>query len=31
MIAEWDVPVPMDDEVPLRADVFRPRETAATR
>ena len=24
MIAEWDVPVPMDDGVLLRADVFRP-------
>ena len=24
MIAEWDVPVPMDDGLPLRADVFRP-------
>ncbi|HEY7013202.1 MAG TPA: CocE/NonD family hydrolase [Streptosporangiaceae bacterium] len=25
MIVEWDVPVPMDDEVQLRADVFRPQ------
>ncbi len=27
MIAEWDVPVPMDDGVQLRADVFRPDGT----
>ena len=25
MLIEWDVPVPMDDGVILRADVFRPR------
>src|SRR5579884_397630 len=26
MIVEWDVPIPMDDGIVLRADVFRPDE-----
>ncbi len=26
MVIEWDVPVPMDDGLVLRADVFRPRD-----
>ena len=25
MVIDWDVPIPMDDGIVLRADVYRPR------
>ena len=31
MQIDWDAPIEMDDGVVLRADVFRPLETAAIR
>ena len=31
MTIDWDVPIEMDDGLVLRADVFRPPTTAATR
>ena len=31
MRIDWDVPIPMDDGIVLRADVYRPVSRAATR
>jgi hypothetical protein len=31
MRIDWDVAVPMDDDIVLRADVFAPREAAVNR